>query len=199
MLPDGYHDVPNGKIAAVVTHLEMTAPPPPRGAPLPAGLTFAPLPDGIDTYRDVFRRIGTPWLWFGRLAMEDATLQALLDDPQITRHTLLRDGTPEALLELDFRTPGACELAYFGLTPALFGTGAGGFLMDRAMDMAWNGARNGTIHRVHLHTCTLDSPQALGFYIRSGFTPTRRQIEIADDPRRTGIHPPDTAPDLPMT
>jgi hypothetical protein len=26
ILPDGYSDVPNGKIAAVVTHLEMTAP-----------------------------------------------------------------------------------------------------------------------------------------------------------------------------
>ncbi|MGY3078952.1 hypothetical protein ACVWZZ_005360 [Bradyrhizobium sp. LM6.10] len=26
ILPDGYSDVPNGKMAAVVTHLEMTAP-----------------------------------------------------------------------------------------------------------------------------------------------------------------------------
>ena len=27
ILPDGYSDVPRGKIAAVVTHLEMTEPP----------------------------------------------------------------------------------------------------------------------------------------------------------------------------
>ncbi len=27
LLPDGYSDIPHGKIAAVVTHLEMTAPP----------------------------------------------------------------------------------------------------------------------------------------------------------------------------
>ena len=35
ILPDGYSDVPAGKIAAVVTHLEMTARPAPR--PDPAG------------------------------------------------------------------------------------------------------------------------------------------------------------------
>ena len=28
-----------------------------------------------------------------------------------------------AQLELDFRTPGACELAFFGVTPALVGRG----------------------------------------------------------------------------
>ena len=35
ILPDGYSDVPAGKIAAIVTHLEMTARPAPR--PDPAG------------------------------------------------------------------------------------------------------------------------------------------------------------------
>lgn len=30
MLADGYHDLPEGKIAAIVTSLEMTAPPLPR-------------------------------------------------------------------------------------------------------------------------------------------------------------------------
>ena len=33
ILPDGYSDVPAGKIAAVVTHLEMTARPAPRPDP----------------------------------------------------------------------------------------------------------------------------------------------------------------------
>jgi hypothetical protein len=36
ILPDGYSDIPAGKIAAVVTHLEMTARPPLRGDPLGA-------------------------------------------------------------------------------------------------------------------------------------------------------------------
>jgi len=48
------------------------------------------------------------------------------------------------------------------------------------------------IDRFHVHTCTLDHPQALGFYIKNGFTPIRQQIEIFDDPRLTG-HLPETA------
>ena len=35
--------------------------------------------------------------------------------------------------------------------------------------------------RVWLHTCTLDHPAALGFYVKHGFRPYRRAIEVADD------------------
>lgn len=191
-LLDGYHDLPPGKIAMVVTHLEMSAPQL-RGAPLPDGLTFAELPRDPDVYRDLFRRIGADWLWFGRLVLDDAALRAILDDPLVHIFTLLKDGVPEALLELDFREEGQCELAYFGLTPALIGSGAGAYLMDQAQTRAF--AR---VPRLHVHTCTLDSPQALGFYIRSGFVPYKRQVEVADDPRLSGILPRGVMPGLPL-
>ena len=58
ILPDGYSDVPAGKIAAVVTHLEMTARPAPR--PDPAGawtLRRVEVPP-LDWYRDLYRRVG---------------------------------------------------------------------------------------------------------------------------------------------
>lgn len=192
-LPDGFYDVPAGKIAMVVTHLEMLSPAALRGANLPEGLNFKQLSPDLDTYRDLFRRIGQEWLWFGRLELEDDELSAILNDPKITFHTLEKDGRPEALLELDFRKDGACELSYFGLTDALIGTGAGAFLMDQAIQLAWVAG----VERFHVHTCTLDSPQALGFYIRSGFSPYQRQIEIADDPRLKGLHPEGAAPWMP--
>jgi len=112
-------DVPKGKIAAVVTHLEIQSPP--------------------------------------------------------TRV----NGQDEGMLELDFRHAKECELGYFGLTSGMVGTGAGRWLMEHALTLAWAQP----ITRFHVHTCTLDSPQALAFYMRSGFTAYRRQIEIADDPR----------------
>ena len=40
--------------------------------------------------------------------------------------------------------------------------------------------------RLWLHTCTLDHPRALPFYIAQGFRPFRREIEIAPDPRISG-------------
>lgn len=192
-LPDGFYDVPQGKLAMVVTHLEMTKQAPLRGAALPDGLSFAPLPQGLGTYRALFRRVGQDYLWFGRLELTDAELSETLSDPKVALFTLLKDGQPEALLELDFRENGACELAYFGVTAPLIGTGAGGYLMDQAIRLAWAEG----ITRFHLHTCTIDSPQALNFYIRSGFTPYRRQIEIAPDPRLVGLHPDHAGASIP--
>ena len=191
---DGYHDLPAGKLAMIVTDLEMTTKSPLRQVPLPQGLTFEPLVCNLEQYRDLFRRIGQDWLWFGRLTLTDAALGAVLNDPKIAYWTLTKDGTAEALLELDFRTDGACEIAYFGVTPKLIGTGAGAFLMDRAIEKAFEQ----DISRLHLHTCTLDSPQALQFYIRSGFTPIGRRLEIDDDPRQTGIYPKTAAPQVPL-
>lgn len=178
MLADGYHDVPKGKVATIVTDLEMTAPQF-RDVPLPDGLEFAPFDPDVTLYRDLFRRVGQDWLWFGRTLLDDAALAALLADPAMQLFTLLKHGKPEALLELDFRTEGACELAYFGVTPALIGAGAGAYLMDRAIALAFGAP----IERLHLHTCTIDSQQALAFYLRSGFRPVAQRIEIADDPR----------------
>jgi hypothetical protein len=49
-----------------------------------------------------------------------------------------------------------------------------------------------------VHTCTLDHPAALGFYIRSGFRPFKRQLELSTDPRLDGTLPPDAAPGVPI-
>lgn len=195
MLGDGYHDVPAGKLAMVVTHLEMHSPAPVRDVPLPDGIALRQVTPTLDWYRDIFQRVGSQeWLWFGRLKMSDAELIAILNDPDVAFYTLSKDGQDEALLELDFRRKGECELAYFGLTPALIGAGAGRYLMNHAIATAWSKP----IKRFHVHTCTIDSPQALAFYIRSGFTPYKRQIEVADDPRLTGMLGRDAGPNVPI-
>lgn len=196
MLADGFHDVPPGKLATVVTHLEMRAPVPPRDASAPEGMELRQVPQpGIDWYRDLFTRVGAhDWLWFSRLRLEDAELAAILGDPDVEVHGLFDGDRAEGLLELDFREAGDCELAFFGVTPALIGTGAGRFLMNEGIARAW--AR--PIGRFHVHTCTLDHPGALGFYRRSGFTPIRQQVEIADDPRLADGFPETAGPHVPL-
>lgn len=193
MLSNGFHPVPPGKVAMIVTHLEMRTPKL-RGVPLPEGLSFEPLPRDVARYRQIFRRIGAPWLWYGRLQMDDATLATILSDPQVHLFTLTKDNAPEALLELDCREAGVCELAYFGLSGALIGTGAGAYLMDRAVEHAFNAPIEG----FRVHTCSFDSPQALEFYQRSGFTPVRQEVEIDDDPRLLGLHTRDAGPHVPI-
>ncbi len=199
MLTDGHHDVPAGKIAVVVTHFEMLARPAPRSvAGMADGLTVraVPLPE-LDWYRDLFRRVGGDWLWFSRLKLSDADLAAIIRNPSVDVYAL-SDGTRDVgLLELDFRQLNECELAFFGVTREQIGTGAARLLMNEAIAQAW--ARPGTpIRRLWVHTCTGDHPAAIQFYIRSGFRPFRRQIEIADDPRLDAGHPETAAPHVPL-
>lgn len=190
-LPNGYHQLPPGTLAAVVTYLEMREPPalpvPPAGSPFALRRVTAASPAW---YRDLFRRIGEPWLWFSRLLLSDEELTAILHHPQVDLFTLSVDGADHGILELDRRHPPEIELAFFGVTPENIGKGAGRFLMECALREAWSHRPS----RFWLHTCTLDHPRALAFYQSFGFVPYRYAVEIFDDPRSCGILPASAAP-----
>jgi GNAT superfamily N-acetyltransferase len=170
--------VPGGQCAAIVTHLEMTERPHPKPLPeSPLRLVRWPAPD-LAKYRTLFARVGTPWLWFSRAVMPDAAVRAIIGHPAV---------------ELDFRNPANCEIAYFGLVPELNGQGHGRWLMGETLARAWRK----DVSRVWVHTCTLDHPSALGFYRAQGFVPFKREIEIFPDPRLTGHLVRDAAPQVP--
>jgi GNAT superfamily N-acetyltransferase len=196
MLATGFHDVPEGCIAAVVTVLEMTERP--SAAPvcdLP-GLTLERIEAPCTGwYRDLFAEIGRDWLWFSRLSIPDADLAAIISDPLVEIRSLRDDaGRDLGLLELDFRVPGSCELAFLGVSAELQGRGAGRMLMQAALARAWAAP----IARLHVHTCTFDHPAALPFYMRCGFVPVARRVEVAPDPRLAGLLPRGAAPHVPL-
>ena len=187
ILPDGYSDVPAGKIAAVVTHLEMTErpvlPPDPAGA---WKLRKVDTP-GLDWFRDLYRRVGEEWLWFSRLQMTDAELAAVIQSPPVEVHALAQDGHDEGLLELDFRQSGQCQIASDNQ-----GRGAGGFALDFVARLA----RARGLDRIRLRAF-VGSP-AIRLYQRAGFRAFRRQIEVADDPRLDGTAPRHVARHVPV-
>lgn len=194
--PRGYSKVGPGRIASVVTCLEMLERPAIRPAkPLDRPLTLQRFetPE-LSIYRDLFRLVGEDWLWFSRLVMPDGELAAILTDPAVEVYALRQGRRAIGLLELDFRQEGQCELAFFGLIKDAIGQGAGRFLMDQAIAKAW--AR--PIGRFWVHTCTHDSPAALGFYQRSGFVPYAIEVEVADDPRLSGHLPRSAAAHVPI-
>jgi GNAT superfamily N-acetyltransferase len=126
--------------------------------------------------------------------MSAEALAAVIRHPAVELYALAADQSDEGLIELDFRELGVCELAMFGVTPKLIGNGAGSWLMNRAIEAAWSQP----ICRFWVRTCTFDHSSALGFYLRSGFIPFRRQIEIADDPRPDGTLSRKEAPHVPI-
>ena len=78
---NGYTDLPPGKVASVVTYLEMRERPAPPRTPYPEGLSLHSLAGTPGRYRDLFRRIGEPWLWFSRAGMSDEKLAEIIGDP----------------------------------------------------------------------------------------------------------------------
>jgi GNAT superfamily N-acetyltransferase len=183
--------VPQGHLATVVTYLEMLERPP--TGPLPESpLALVPRPDpSLEQYRTLFRKVGSRWLWFSRLAMDNAELAASIGE----LYTVVDAADAEVgMIELDFSEPQQCELAFAGLVPELAGQGHGNWLLAEALRLAW---RDG-IARVHVHTCTLDHPAALAAYARAGFAVYERAVETFPDPRLTGLLPRDCAPQLPL-
>ena len=189
--------IPKGHLGSIVTSLEMCQPPPSPSGPQKSALVLRhwAAPVDSDAYRVLFRTIGENWLWQGRLVVDDHRLATILDAPTTQVHVgTRRDGVAVGLLELDFATPATVELAYFGLVPGMTGSGHGGWLMAHAMRLAW---RPG-VERVWVHTCDLDHPAALGFYIASGFVPFERSFELIPDPRLAGVHPREAAARIPI-
>lgn len=183
--------LPPGHVGAVVTYLEMTEKPAPRPAPTSA-LRLQPWLDPDPApYRALFARVGARWLWYSRLAMDDARLRAEMAEV----HAVVDPaGAQVGLLELDFRKPPDCLIRFLGLVPELAGKGHGGWLMAQCLALAW---RPG-VERVKVNTCSLDHPAALPAYLRAGFAAVGRAFESFPDPRLAGLLPPDAAPQVPL-
>jgi GNAT superfamily N-acetyltransferase len=189
-----YENVPDGELAAVVTYLEMRSPPDVEVPPSRLSLKRVPVPQP-EHYKQLFRRIGAPWLWFSRLVMDDSHLAAIIQHPKVELDAIIDEtGSEVGMLELDFREPHECELSFIGLLPELSGKGHGRWLLAEAVRRAW---REG-VDRVHVHTCSLDHPAALSAYRRAGFTPYKRAIERFPDPRLQGFLPKNCAPQVPL-
>jgi GNAT superfamily N-acetyltransferase len=184
-----------GEMAVVVTYLELTR------RPMPSPVSTSPLrirrwkdPDPAK-YRVLFRRVGTPWLWFSRLVMEDARLTEIIGNPLVEIYPVLDPkGIEVGLLELDFRKEECCEIAFLALVPQLIGQGLGGWLLGQAMTLGWRK----DIRRMTVHTSSADDPRALPLYRKHGFEPIRRAIETFGDPRLLGIIDKDAAPHIPV-
>jgi GNAT superfamily N-acetyltransferase len=189
-----YEAVLDGELAAVVTYLEIRDRPFVAVPDSPLALERIEVPQP-EHYRELFRQVGSPWLWFSRLIMDDAHLASIIQHPKVELYSVTDEGGREVgMLELDFREPHECELAFIGLVPQLSGIGHGRWLLAEALQRAWRE----NVRRVHVHTCSLDHPAALSAYRRAGFVPFKRAIERFPDPRLLGVLPRDCAPQIPL-
>lgn len=132
----------------------------------------------VDRYRELYEAVGARWQWKDRNAWDDERLAVHLARPAIIVWECLVAQTTAGFFELERRDDGSTEISYFGLVDAFIGRGLGKAMLTRAVEEAWKlGAA-----RVWLHTCTLDSPQALPNYKARGFEEVRRETYVVDVP-----------------
>jgi len=174
----------DGKLATVITYLEMTQPPFDPPPTVPEGVTLQQVEHcSVAFYRFFYDTVGQDWLWYERRLLNDDELRAVLDDPAVTIHVAYRGGAPVGFFELDARQAGVVDLAYFGLLPEAIGQRIGPWLLRAALGLAWL-QRPG---RVTVNTNSLDHPAALPTYRKAGFVPYRQVQHRFDDPRLVGI------------
>ena len=180
---NGYTDVPAGKVANIATFLEVTEKPTQRECGASDLAIEHMVKPELERYRKLFRAVGEDWLWFSRLTIGEEKLLSLISNPNTDVFFLTQKNNDIGLLELDVKDTNNIELAFFGLVGGVVGRGIGGYLMNHAMDRVFG---HYDASRFFVHTCTMDHPGALTFYMKCGFKPYKRAIEIADDPRLSG-------------
>jgi GNAT superfamily N-acetyltransferase len=172
---------PAGYLEVTIVYLEMWARPAPWQRPPPRAdvqVMHAERPS-VSFYRYLYDHVGGPWLWYERRLMSDDRLRAIVQDPAVHVHVLQVAGVPAGYAELDCRTAGEIELAYFGLLPEFIGQGLGAYFLAWAVNRAWDLSPR----RVWVHTCSLDHRRALDCYRDAGFSEYARETVRIADPR----------------
>jgi len=146
-----------------------------RGQPpvLDIAVAREPTPS-VAFYRDLYDKVGRPWLWYERRLMPDSTLAALLAAENHEVHVARHDAELVGYFELQGE-----EIAFFGLTPGFIGERIGPWLLDRAIERGFGRG----FDRLILNTNTVDHPKALGTYLKAGFRIVRREAKDLQDPR----------------
>ena len=177
--------VPAGKLAMVVTYLQMHTRPPGLFLPQRAealSIIRARRPT-VSYYRYLYDTVGADWMWFERHQLNDRELATIIQDPRVGVYVMYVGGVPAGFVELDRRREDEVEIAYFGLLPEFIGRGLGRYLLAWSIDKAFGSSTESRPGRLWVHTCNHDHPEALALYQRAGFGAYRQEHLVIEDPR----------------
>ncbi len=119
--------------------------------------------------RWLYEQVGGTWGWRDRAYWTDEEWVAHFLRPDIEvwilwLQQLNTQEEPVGYFELEKEQHGSVRITHFGLRPQFTERGIGGYLLTRALQMAW--AMGST--RVWLHTSSFDHPHALANYEARG-------------------------------
>ncbi len=138
--------------------------------------------------RWLYSVVGGPYHWTGRLGWSRQEWLQELADVGCEVWLLYWRGTPAGYCQLqaavDYHPDGSArsqtEILYFGLMEWAQGRGAGSFFLEHMVRQAWTiNLRQPLppVHRIWVHTCSLDGPRALTNYRARGFRVYRTEVQ----------------------
>lgn len=154
-----------------VTYLEMTSPDQliPGRVPTAAVTLQSVDVSALPLIRSTCDRIAAPHHWTTLDWSEQRWLQ-VLSSPALRSWIARLDRDVAGLVQFVVHSGPEVEISTFGLVPEFVGRGFGGHLLTLATRLAWEVVG---VHRVWLHTSSLDHPRALPNYCSRGFQPFR--------------------------
>ncbi|GLY04080.1 N-acetyltransferase [Actinoplanes sp. NBRC 101535] len=172
-------------------YLEQTDPSrirPARQPEVPVEIRRAEVPS-VELNRYLYTAVGGGWHWTDRLGWDWQQWQDWVTAPGVETWMVSVRGTPAGYAELDGRTPGEVEIAYFGLLPQFAGQRIGGHLLTTTLTEAWRlpdrWPDRPPVGRVWVHTCSWDGPAALANYQARGMELYRTDVTSVDEPAAT--------------
>src|SRR4051794_7940373 len=183
----------DGDVRVTTWTLEMLTPPP---IPQPPATTVelagarVELAVGVtpEYARFLYGLVGGPWRWTERLGWSREQWSAELAVVGSEVWVAYADGVPRGYVQLhpEHRDDGTeVEIRYFGLVEDAIGRGLGSALLRHGLDAAWTLSRRHDVppvHRVWVHTCSLDGPAALANYRARGLVVCREEVTDEDVP-----------------
>ena len=169
------------KHPTTVTYLAMDAPFPKSGDAVtwPPGTQFLSLDQmPLDDYRKLYDSVGRDWHWVNRRHLTDRQLASIIHHPATQIRVLYRGAKPIGFAELNMKKFPEVEIVFIGLVSLEIGLGLGQLMVRAAIQESVALLAK----RIIIQTCTLDHPNALPMYQRSGFQAfDRKHVVIHDD------------------
>ena len=128
--------------------------------------------------RFLYTEVGRAWRWTDRLSWTYSRWLAHLERPEVEVWIAYLAGVIAGYVEIERQPEESVEIVSFGLLRQFMGRGIGGLLLSDTVERAFrSGAK-----RVWLHTCSLDSPEAIKNYRSRGFKLFKEETTLMDVP-----------------
>jgi len=123
--------------------------------------------------------VGYEYRWGGRNNWDRNDWNWYVNRDELETWVAYISATPIGYFELEKGTESDIHIQAFGLLPNFIGKGFGGYLLTKAVEIAWDMQAK----RIWVNTCSHDHPHALQNYLARGF----KIIKVTEEPANKPI------------